>query len=254
MTIGRRKKGKDLNAKPQSTLLRVAMGMENDKEVMMKGVGQREKAASWYRKFHTSDYATLLHLPFSSIVISFLVFGATMAKTIYADRLVLSALGVFFALQGAHYLDEIKGHHWGTKIPDKTLYIVGFTSLAVGALVGIYLALRVNLWILAFVPPLVFFPVVYNLELWEEKFHNTLWFGVSWGGLVCLGSYFLQSSTIDLFSILMSIAIGVNSASILILYEGTKVEKTRALAWNVLKGLVLFWNLLALAMLVLKFV
>jgi len=70
---------------------------------------------------------------------------------------------------------------------------------------------------------------------------------------VYLGSYFLQSSTIDLVSILMSIAVGVNSASILILYEGTKVEKTRALAWNVLKGLVLFWNLVALAMLVLKF-
>jgi hypothetical protein len=228
--------------------------METGKEVVTEGVKQRKRAASWYRRFHISDYTTLLHLPFSSIVISFLVFGATMAKTIYADRLILSALGVFFALQGAHYLDETKGHHWGTKIPDKTLYLIGFTCLAIGALAGIYLALKVNLWILAFIPPLVFFPIAYNLELWKEKFHNTLWFGVSWGGLVYLGSYFLQSVTIDLFSILMSIAIGVNSASILLLYEGTKVEKTRALAWNVLKGFVLFWNLVALAMLVLRFI
>jgi hypothetical protein len=227
--------------------------MEIDKQIVTEEADQRKKAASWYREFQISDYATLLHLPFSSIVISFLVFGATMAETIYADRLVLSALGVFFALQGAHFLDETKGHHWGTKISDKTLYIAGFTCLATGALVGIYLALTVNLWILAFVPPLTFFPIAYNLELWKERFHNTLWFGVSWGGLVYLGSYFLQSFTVDLVSVLMSVAIGVNSASILILYEGTKVEKTRALAWNVLKALVLFWNLIALAMLVLRF-
>lgn len=188
------------------------------------------------------------------MVISFLVFGATTAKTVYPDRLVLSALGVFFALQGAHFLDEIKGHHWSTKISDKTLYISGFTFLGIGAFVGIYLAWTVNLWILAFVPPLIFFPIAYNLEIWKEKFHNTLWFGISWGGLVYLGSYYLQSSTIDLFSILTSVAIGINSASILMLYEGTKTEKTRALAWNVLKGLVLFWNLIALAMLTLKFI
>ncbi len=215
---------------------------------------QREKAASWYRKFHISDYATLLHIPFSSIVIAFLVFGTTMSKTIYLDRLILSALGVFFALQGAHFLDETKGHHWDTRIPDKTLYAIGFSLLALGASVGIYLALEVNLWILAFVPPLVFFPAAYNLELWEEKFHNSLWFGVSWGSLVYLGSYYLQSSTVDLFSILVSVAIGVNSASILVLYEGTKAEQTRALAWNALKGLVLFWNLIALAMLILRFI
>lgn len=226
--------------------------MEIEKSVTEEAE-QRKKAASWYRKFQISDHATLLHLPFSSIVISFLVFGATMASTIYADRLILSALGVFFALQGAHYLDETKGHHWGTKIPDRTLYIVGFTCLAIGALVGMYLGLTVNLWILIFVPPLMFFPMAYNLELWGKRFHTTLWFGVSWGSLVYLGSFFLQSFTIDLVSILMSVAVGVNSASILILYEGTKVEKTRALAWNVLKGLVLFWNLVALAMLVLKF-
>jgi hypothetical protein len=220
---------------------------------MIKRAVQRNKAPTWYRNFHISDYVTLLHLPFSSVVMGFVTIGATMAKTVYVDRLILTLIGVFFAHQSAHYLDEIKGHHWGTKIPDTNLYAIGFLFLGIGVVIGIYLALTVSLWVLLFIPPLIFVPIAYNLELWHGKFHSPIWFGIGGGALVYLGSYFLQSLSITLFSILMSIAIGIQSTYIIILYEGTKVEKTRALAWNALKGIVVIWCLVALSMLAMRF-
>lgn len=236
-----------------SALLRVAMDMENDREVMIKGVGQRDKAASWYRKFHISDYATLLHLPFSSVVLDFAVIGSAMAQSIYPDRLILALIGVFFAHQGSHYLDEIKGHHWDTKIPNRILYGLSLAFLVAGGVVGLYLSFTVSLLVTAFIVPMVFFPIAYSLELWNDRFHGPLWFGVSCA-LVCLGSFFLQTLTISLFSVLMSVAIGIQGTYIIILYEATKNSGTRGLAWNALKGIVLMWSFIALSMLTAKFI
>ncbi len=213
---------------------------------------QRKSAAQWYIRFGVSDFVVLLHLPFSSIVMSFIIIGASMSGTLYLDRLAISMLAVFCALQGSHFLDEIKGHHWGTRLSTKRLLLTGFTLLSIGVVMGIYLALTVNAALFLFMLPLVFFPVAYNLELWNAKFHNPLWFGVSWGALVYLGSFFLQSAYITAFSVLMAMAIGVQSASILVLYENTKKKETRVLSWRVLKGTVILWNLIALAMLLEK--
>ncbi len=211
---------------------------------------QRQNAAKWYSRFSVSDVVTLLHLPFSSIVMSFVIMGAAVSSALYLDRLGLALLAVFCALQGSHFLDETKGHHWNTTISSKNLLVTGFALLSIGVVIGFYLSFTVNIVLFLFIVPMVFFPIAYNLELWQKKFHNPLWFGVSWGALVFLGSFFLQSSTLTLFSILMSIAIGVQSACILILYESTKEEKTRELSWRILKGTVILWNLMALAMFV----
>jgi hypothetical protein len=220
----------------------------------MRRVAQKKKAPTWYRKFHVSDYVTLMHLPFSSVVLGFVVIGAMMAKTVYLGRLILALSGVFLAHQAGHYLDETKGHHWSTKIPDKSLYVFGFSFLSIAGFIGIYLALAVSLWILLFIPPLVIIPMAYNLELWGEKFHSPIWFGIGGGALPYLGSYFLQSLTITTFSVLMAIAIGIQATYIIIFYESAKVERTRALAWNALKGVVIIWDLVALAMLAMRYI
>ena len=220
---------------------------------VIKGVSQREKAAKWYRRFHVSDYVTLLHLPFSIVVLDFAIIGAMMAKSVYADRLILAMIGVFFAHQGAHYLDEIRGHHWSTKIPDRTLFALSFLFLAVGAVIGVYLSLTVSFFLLIFILPMIFFPIAYSLELWNDRFHRPLGFGVSCA-LVCIGSYFLQALTVSLFSLFMSTAIGIQGTYIIILYEATKEGKTAALAWDALKGIVILWNFVALAMITARLV
>jgi hypothetical protein len=222
-------------------------------EDMIKGVNQREKAAKWYRRFQVSDYVTLLHLPFSTVVLDFAVIGAFMAQTVLADRLILTAIGVFFAHQGSHYLDEIKGHHWNTKIPNRILYCLSLTFLAVGVAIGVYLSFTVSLLLSIFILPLVFFPVAYSLELWNDRFHSPVWFGVSCA-LICVGSFFLQTLTISLVSLFMAAAIGIQGTYIIILYEATKKNQTQTLAWNALKGIILLWNFVALSMIAAKLI
>ncbi len=212
-----------------------------------KDVVQRDSAAGWYRKFHVSDYAILLHLPFSTVVLDFAMIGALLAQPIYVDRLLLAALGVFLAHQGSHYLDETRGRHWGTSISSRILYSLSLLFLVAGAAIGVYLAFTVSASIAIFIIPMAFFPMAYSLELWNGRFHGPIWFGVSCA-LVVLGSFFLQTLTLSLFSALMSLAAGVQGTYIIILYEATKSNDTRALAWNALKGIVLIWNLIALSL------
>lgn len=219
----------------------------------IQGVTQRENAAGWYRKFHISDYVTLLHLPFSSTLIAFAIVGGAMAPSIHADRLIMAVIIVFFGHQGSHYLDEIKGHPWNTKISDRTLYALSFLFLAIGVITGIYLVISVSLLLVLFFIPLVFFPVAYSMELWNGRFHRPLSFGIS-GALVCLGSYFLQSLSISWSSILMSMAIGIQSIYIIILYESTKTNSTKNLAWYTLKGIVIIWIFIAASMLLMRIV
>jgi hypothetical protein len=175
--------------------------------------------------------------------------GTAMAPVIYADRLVLAIIVVFFAHQASHYLDEIRGHPWNTKIPNSTLYALGFLFLAISMIAGLYLLLTVSLLLILFFIPLVFFPVTYSMELWGGRFHRPWSFGIS-GGLVCLGNYFLQTLTITLTPILMSVAIGIQSTFIIILYESTKREATRKLAWQTLEGIIIIWIFIAIALLV----
>lgn len=176
-----------------------------------------------------------------------------MAPSIHADRLLMAVIIVFFAHQGSHYLDEIKGHHWNTKISDRMLYALGALFLVIAVITGIYLVISVSPLLVLFFIPLVFFPVAYSMELWNGRFHRPLSFGIS-GALVCLGSYFLQSLSISWSSILMSMAIGIQSIYIIILYESTKTNSTKDLAWNTLKGIVIMWIFIAASMLLMRIV
>ncbi len=212
-------------------------------------VAQRDTAASWYRRFHLSDYTVLLHLPFSSVVLDFAVIGTLLAQYVYVDRLLLAAAGVFLAHQGSHYFDEVKGRHWNTSISSKMLLTLSLLFLVAATAIGVYLAFTVSALIAIFIVPMVFFPMAYSLELWNGKFHGPVWFGLSCA-FVVLGSFFLQTLTVSLFSVLMSLAAGVQGTYIIILYEATKTDSTRALAWNALKGIVLIWNLIAFTLII----
>lgn len=214
---------------------------------------QNVKAPSWYKRFQMSDYLTLLHLPFSIVVLDFVILGALSTSQFYFDRLALTAVGIFFAHQGSHYLDEIKGHHWNTKIADKTLYILSGVFLSMAVAIAVYLSVSVSLLLLIFIIPLVLFPVAYSLELWNGKFHSPAVFGVSCA-LIYLGSFFVQSLTLTAFSLFFSIAIGIQGAYIIILYEATKEKQTRDISWNALKGIILIWSFMALAAIIAKII
>jgi hypothetical protein len=175
-----------------------------------------------------------------------------MAPKLSLSRLTLSLIAVFCGLQGAHFLDEVKGRPWNTHISNRKLYTIAFTFLSVGAAIGIYLSVTVSLLLTPFVLSLIFFPIAYSLELWQEKFHNPFWYGISGGFLVSLGSSLLQDQTLTAPAALMAVAIGVHGKYLLLLYQGTKSDTTRELSWTMLKGNVLVLVFTALALLTTK--
>lgn len=218
-------------------------------KLMIKSVTQRITAPEWYRQFHFSDYMTLLHIPFSLILLSCVVIGATMAPKVSLHRLTLSLIAVFCALQGTHFLDEVKGHPWNTQISDRKLYTIASLFLTLAATIGLYLSITVSFLLLPFILVIIFFPIAYSLELWQEKFHTPFWYAISGGFLLSLGSSLLQDQALSLPALLMAIAIGIHGYFLLLLYQGTKSEATREISWTMLKGNVFFLLFFASALL-----
>ena len=221
-------------------------------KIMIKCFSQTLTAPQWYRQFHVSDYTTLLHIPFSIILMSCVAIGATMAPNLSLNRLALSLIAVFCGLQAAHFLDEVKGHPWNTHISDRKLYTIAFSFLSIGVIIGIYLSITVSLILTPFILAIIFFPIAYSLELWQEKFHNFFWYGISGGFLVSLGSSLLQDQTLTMPALLMAVAIGIHGKYLLILYQGTKSNATREISWTLLKGNVLVLMFTASALLATK--
>jgi hypothetical protein len=111
--------------------------------------------------------------------------------------LALALLAFFLGMGiGAHALDELHGHPLATRISTRTLVALAATSLAVAAGIGIAVALRTNLWLLAFVGVGAFIAVAYNLELFGSRLHGDPWFSLAWGAFPVLTAYFAAAETI----------------------------------------------------------
>jgi hypothetical protein len=80
--------------------------------------------------------------------------------------------------------------------------VLAGTSLAGAAAVGIAVALRTNLWLLAFVGAGTFIAVAYNLELFGGRVHGDPWFSLAWGAFPVLATYFAAAETIRVEAVL----------------------------------------------------
>ena len=161
------------------------------------------------------QYLRLMHFPLPLCVFSFATLGAVLAPLVYLDRLLWAYLAVFTSLCLASYsFDELKGRPLRTTIPERRLRTLGWSGLAISFLTGIYLALSIDLRLLAWIPPSVFIILAYNKELFQGRFHNGTIFSIGWGGIPTLGSYFLQTLTLSASAILTSIATIVFSLAI----------------------------------------
>jgi len=156
-----------------------------------------------YIKYHHR----LLHLRFAPCVYSFVAIGALLSPTFYLDRLLWTFLALFLGLQmGAYKLDELKGRHMMTKIPDWQLKVMAVSGLTGSLMIGLYLAYLYSPWILLFTFLGGFFMVTYNLELFKGLFHNQLAFAFSWASLGLLGSNYLHSMTITPSALVAALA------------------------------------------------
>jgi hypothetical protein len=149
------------------------------------------------------DYVTLLHPPYTLWHLSYVAIGAGLAPHFKADVLGFALLAFFLGMGvAAHALDELNGRPLKTRIGDTTLVALAVTSLAGAAAVGVAVALRTNLWLLAFVAAGTFIAVAYNLELFGGRVHGDPWFSLAWGAFPVLATYFAAAETIRVEAVL----------------------------------------------------
>jgi signal transduction histidine kinase len=140
---------------------------------------------------------TLLHPPYTLWHLSYVAIGAALAPQWRPGVLALALLAFFLGMGiGAHALDELHGRPLATRIPARTLVVLAVASLAAAAGIGIAVAVRTNLWLLAFVGVGAFIAVAYNLELFGSRLHGDPWFSLAWGAFPVLTAYFAAAETI----------------------------------------------------------
>jgi hypothetical protein len=158
------------------------------------------------------DYVTLLHPPYTLWHLSYVAIGAALAPHFKSGVLGFALLAFLLGMGvGAHALDELNGRPLETRIAHTTLVALAVASLAGAAAIGIVVALRTDLWLLAFVAAGTFIAVAYNLELFGGRFHGDPWFSLAWGAFPVLATYFAAAETIRVEAVLAAAFAGLLS-------------------------------------------
>ena len=143
------------------------------------------------------DYVTLLHPPYTLWHLSYVAVGAGLASPFSWTRCAAALAAFALAMGvGAHALDELRGRPLQTRIPERTLWALAFTSIAGATGVGAYACVVWTWWLAPFVAAGAFIVVAYNLEAFGGAFHSTLWFALAWGALPVLAAYVVEAETI----------------------------------------------------------
>jgi hypothetical protein len=149
------------------------------------------------------DYVTLLHPPYTLWHLSYVAIGAALAPHFKYMVLGFGLLAFFLGMGvAAHALDELNGRPLETRLADGVLVALAVAALAGAAAVGVFVALRTSLWLLAFVAAGTFIAVAYNLELAGGRFHGDPWFSLAWGAFPVLATYFAAAETIRVEAVL----------------------------------------------------
>ena len=154
----------------------------------------------------------MLHVPYTGMVLSFVVLGAVLAPSLSYLVLAGTLLAYFLGLGlGAHLLDQVPGmgssyvRHW----PARALWFGGLFSLFAAVALGIAGALWwVGVGLLAFVGVQAVCALGYPLASWfGGALHRDSVFALSWGSLPFLTSYYAQAGTLSVESALVAIVL-----------------------------------------------
>lgn len=171
---------------------------------------------TWYAREGSrwAELLTILHLPYTGMVLCYVGLGAFLAPVVHWDRLWWCLLAYFLGLGvGAHALDELSGRPYGRSFTERELWVIGVTTLVIASLIGVYYAVTLSPWLWLFILLGAFFAISYPLaHLFGGRFHTDFWFTLSWGGLPFLTSYFLQTLTLTLPALLMAGALAGTAA------------------------------------------
>jgi hypothetical protein len=180
-------------------------------------------SGAWYAlggsKFR--ELYTILHLPYTSMVLSYVLVGAAVSPHVYPERLSLALVAYFLGLGlSAHALNELHARHWGEALGKRELEALFLIPLAGALSIGAYgmLVLYASaggllaaLVLLAFIAMETFFLFAYNTDFSGEWFHSDVAFAFSWGALPTIISYYVNALTISAVPILISLAMAATA-------------------------------------------
>lgn len=160
------------------------------------------------------DWVTILHLPYTSWHLSYVLIGAALAPVFGLDRLLGTLLAFALAVGvAAHALDELRGRPLGTSISSSVLVGAACVSLAGAVLIGVVGTEKVGWGLGIFIAVGVLLVIGYNLELWHGRLHNDAVFALAWGAFPLLTAYYAQAGTIRLPAVVgAAFAVGMSRA------------------------------------------
>ena len=178
---------------------------------------------AWYASGGSKlrELYTVLHLPYTSMVLSYLLIGADISPTIYPDRVVLTLLAYFLGLGlSAHALNELHTTHWVEVLGRRELIVLFALPLVGAVVIGVYGMVELEMGSGSVVPPLVlmvfmflevFFLIAYNTDAFGGAFHSDVAFALSWAALPTLVSYYVNSLMISVGAILVAVAMAATA-------------------------------------------
>lgn len=162
-----------------------------------------------------------MHLPYTSMVLSYTLIGAALSPTIYSDRVILTLLAYFLGLGfSAHALNELHARHWGEALSRRELETLFVVPLIAAVLIGVYGmflvyaisgAFAASFVILVLICLETFFLFAYNTDLAGGIFHSDISFAFSWAALPTLTSYYVNSLSISLVAVLVALAMAATA-------------------------------------------
>jgi hypothetical protein len=194
---------------------------------------------AWYAKRGGKgrEFYTILHLPYTSMVLSYVLIGATLSPSLHFDRLILTLIAYFLGLGlSAHALNELHARHWVETLSRGELTAIFIVPLVAALVIGgygvtvLYGSSRpyTGVVLCVFIILETFFLFVYNLG--HSKFHSDLAFAFSWAALPCIISYYVNSLTVSLAILLIAIGLAATAAIEINLSRWCKHFRRRGIA------------------------
>jgi hypothetical protein len=130
-----------------------------------------------------ADWWTLLHPPYTTWHVSYVVIGAALAPRLSWAMLGATVLAFFLAVGlCAHALDELHGRPLGTAISDAALRSISALSLGAAVAIGALAVPHAGPLLVPAIAAGVVLVLGYNLELFGGRLHTDLGFALAWGG------------------------------------------------------------------------
>ena len=184
----------------------------------------KEKAdGAWYASggSRVRELYTVMHLPYTSMVLSYILIGAMFSPTIHLERVVLTLVAYFLGLGfAAHALNELHAAHWTEALGKNELVALFLVPLGGALAIGVYGILELLAMSGSICPPLIllgvifleiFFLFSYNTDAFKGRFHSDVSFAFSWAALPTLLSYYVNTLTITLEACLVALAMAATA-------------------------------------------